>query len=245
MKWRDLTLLDLQEDYFLVIACDSAGGIGDKVHDIVRTAPRTVGYHTAKVAMMEILSVHGVPLIVSNTLSVEMDPTGKEIIRGIEELLKEYDSAHDIALTGSTEENFPVSVTGIGVTVLGKVEKSHWPPKRTKRDHLAVMVGEAQCGVEVLRTEEKHRLTLQHVRCIRDLPYVFEVVPGGSKGLIHEIKLIESSSQLRFQGEESGMRTLQKSCGPATALLVTLPAEDLPLFRKEAQLPVQVLGIFY
>lgn len=244
MKWRDLTLVDFHEEYLLAVSCDSAGGIGDKPHDVIRTSPFIVGYHTAKVALMELLCVHGEPLLLSSTLSVEMNPTGAEMMRGIHTLLKEYDPMHSIAITGSTEENFHVSATGLGVTVMGRIEKRQWPLKKSLAQDVAVMVGEAKCGEEVLKTEKEKILMLHHVKTLRDLPYVREVVPGGSRGMAHEIVLVESASKIRFLPAEGVKPLLHQSCGPASALLVTLGKEHLKDLQETLNIPVHVLGVF-
>lgn len=244
MKWRDLTLVDFHEEYLLAVSCDSAGGIGDKPHDVIRTSPFIVGYHTAKVALMELLCVHGEPLLLSSTLSVEMNPTGAEMMRGIHTLLKEYDPMHSIALTGSTEENFHVSATGLGVTVMGRIEKRQWPLKKSLVQDVAVMVGEAKCGEEVLKTEKEKILMLHHVKTLRDLPYVREVVPGGSRGMAHEIALVERASKIRFLPAEGVKPLLHQSCGPASALLVTLGKEHLKDLQETLNIPVHVLGVF-
>lgn len=244
MKWRDLTLVDVHEDYLLAVSCDSAGGIGDKPHDVVRTSPFIVGYHTAKVALMELLCVYGEPILLSNTLSVEMEPSGAEMIRGIEFLLKEYDPRHSIALTGSTEENFRVSVTGLGVTIVGRIRKRYWPLKKTEAEDLAVMVGDAMYGEEVLTTEKEKSLTLHHVKSLRELPYVREVVPGGSKGMAHEIALVERASKIQLLPAEGMEPLLHRSCGPACALLVTLRKEHLKDLQETLNIPVHVLGVF-
>lgn len=244
MKWRDLTILDFHEEHLLAVACDSAGGIGGKLHDVVKAPPLMVGYHTAKVAMLELICVHATPLLLSNTLSVEMDPTGAEMMKGIEMLLMEYDPRHAIAITGSTEENFKVSATGIGITILGEISKSQWPLKKTQRCDLAVMIGEAAYGLEVLQKEKEKSLGLHHARMIRGLPFVSEVVPGGSRGMHHEIEIIETSENLRFVPTENGAGVIHKSCGPATALLVTLHREYLPKLKEMLEIPVCVLGTF-
>lgn len=244
MKWRDLTLVDFHDEYLLAVSCDSTGGIGDKPHDVVRTSPFMVGYHTAKVALMELLCVHGEPFLLSDTLSVEMDPTGAEIMRGIDALLKEYDPQHSIAVTGSTEENFRVSATGLGVTVMGRIDKRHWPLKKTETQDLAVMVGDAKCGEEVLKTEKEKSLMLHHVKTLRELSYVREVVPGGSRGMAHEIALVERTSKIRFLPAEGEKPLLYHSCGPASALLVTLREEHLKDLQMTLNIPVHVLGIF-
>ncbi len=51
-KYRDLTLVTLDEGRVLVVACDSAGGIGPKELDSVKVPGYVLGRFTARVALI-------------------------------------------------------------------------------------------------------------------------------------------------------------------------------------------------
>ena len=124
ISFRDLTLVPMGPDEVLVIACDSLGGIGTKPHDHVKAPADVLGKYTVRVGLMEVLASGASPLVVVNTLSVEMDPTGIGILKGIQQEIEAAGLPADIAVTGSTEENMETCQSGLGVTVIGKVAKS-------------------------------------------------------------------------------------------------------------------------
>lgn len=64
---RDISLIPRGEQY-LAIACDSCGGVGSKEMDLVPASPQIVGYYTARVALMEVLSIGALPMALINTL---------------------------------------------------------------------------------------------------------------------------------------------------------------------------------
>jgi selenophosphate synthetase-related protein len=117
-RYRDLVVI-YENDVAYVISCDSLGAIGNKENDVLKVDEEIVGKTTVKVALSEVLCVGAKPLVISDTLSVEMDPTGQKILRGIKCELEE-NGLSDVVFTGSTEENFPTSITGIGITVIAK-----------------------------------------------------------------------------------------------------------------------------
>ncbi|WP_129409246.1 AIR synthase related protein [Marinitoga lauensis] len=115
-----MTIINVCDNKELAIACDSSGGIGNKQMDIIKVPPDIVGYFTAHVALAEIISYGAFPIAVIDTLSVELNDTGKEIIKGIKKALEQLGINENKIITGSTEENFPVVQTGMGITVIGE-----------------------------------------------------------------------------------------------------------------------------
>ncbi len=51
---------------------------------------------------------------------------------GIGAALDEIGLDRETMLTGSTEENIPVTVTGLGMTVIGKIDNTHWTYPKAK-----------------------------------------------------------------------------------------------------------------
>ena len=116
---RDVLLFKLDRRRVMVVSCDSAGGIGPKALDRVRVDGRTVGKFTARVALMEALSVGADPICLANSLTVEPKPTGIQIIKGIRDEVRHARLDSRIVMMQSTEKNVSVSQTGVGVTVVG------------------------------------------------------------------------------------------------------------------------------
>jgi hypothetical protein len=55
LKIRDLTLIKIDSEKTMVIACDSCGSIGMKKYDVLKVPPFFTGKFTTKVALMEVL----------------------------------------------------------------------------------------------------------------------------------------------------------------------------------------------
>ena len=66
--------------------------------------------------------------------------------------------------------------------------------------------------------------TYEDIFYLRSLPYVKEIVPLGSKGVIHEATLLAEYNKLLFKPNESGI-DLHRSAGPATALVAVVEKE--------------------
>lgn len=149
---RDLTIVRRGGGRVLVIGCDSSASIGNKPMDAVQTPPAVAGYYAARVAVMEVLSVGAEILTVIDTLAVEKEPTGNEIIRGIHRLLQEagLTAAH---VNGSTEDNFVTCQTGIGITVIGEADETQLKLGCSSAGDCIVMLGEPLVGSAVLEQE--------------------------------------------------------------------------------------------
>ena len=76
-KYRDLIII-YEKDRAYVISCDSLGAIGSKEHDVVKVDEEIVGRTTIKVALAEALCLGAKPLVIADTLAVEMKPTGEK-----------------------------------------------------------------------------------------------------------------------------------------------------------------------
>jgi len=244
MKYRDLNLIPWDEESCLVISCDSAGGIGNKSGDIISTDPRTLGFHTAQVALMEMLSIGVYPFFLSNTLSVEMDPTGREIIHGIREALKIFDLHDRVEITGSTEENIPVTSSGMGLTLLGRISRKDFKFPQTRKGDVAVAVGLPVCGQGVLDGDESERFSLKALKKIFGKDYIHEIIPAGSGGIIHEISELEKRSSLIFEKGDNDTPDIHTSAGPATSALITLHRENLEQLKKDLAMPMVIIGEF-
>ena len=181
MKYRDLTLISWDEETYLVVSCDSSGGIGDKKWDSVPVSPRILGFHTAQVALLEMLSVGVSPLALCNTLSVAMHPTGEEILKGIHDALDLLENGDQVEVTGSTEENIAVSQTALGITVMGKAMKRNFRFPETFEGDQAVVIGMPLMGEKVLEAKRTDLFGLKTIKKLLGKDYIHEVIPAGSK----------------------------------------------------------------
>lgn len=244
MKYRDLNLVSWDEENYLVISCDSAGGIGNKAGDVIKTEPKIVGYYTAQVALMEMLSIRVYPFFLCNTLSVEMNPTGLEVLQGIKEALDVLDLGDKVEITGTTEENIQSSSTGVGITLMGRILKKDFKLPKTHAKDVAVVVGIPVMGEEVLMEDDSTKFNLKAMGRILGKDYIHELIPGGSRGIAHEIKELERRENLSFKKTTSENIDLTKSAGPATSVLITLQKDNLEKLKKDLAMPLMIIGEF-
>ena len=240
---RDVLIFQLDSAKALVISCDSAGAIGPKPLDKVKVDGYTLGKITARVALMEVLSTGAKPICVVDTLSVEPEPTGSEILVGVREEAKKVGLDPELAVMGSSEKNFAVEQTGIGVTVIGVIEKSLLKIGFSKPEDIVVAVGVPCVGAEVLYEEKNGNIadTLDVLK-LRELDFVHEILPVGSEGIAREIRILAESSKLKFKLMEKTRLDVKKSAGPATVLLASLPQSRLAEVKRAIGKPVNVVG---
>lgn len=244
IKYRDLTLVDINEDQMLVISCDSSGAIGNKEKDIVKVSPEVTGYYAAQVSLMEILSFGAKPITVVNTLSVEMDDTGKKIISGIKKALEPLDFDMSSLITGSTEENFPVIQTGMGITIIGIVDRKNWEMPYTQAGLLSVVVGIPKIGDEVIADNNSTIMNISRLLELKEKEYIKEILPIGSKGILYELEEMAKTNNIDFQLEENLNIDLKKSAGPSTCVLVSIEEDKYEEFKNNFSIPINKIGRF-
>lgn len=245
MKYRDVTLLELTEDAFVAISCDSCGGIGDKIHDVLHVSPEVVGYETTKVALFELLSMGVQPKVVINGLCVEMVPTGEKILQGIQRALAELDLGDGVEITGSTEENMPVQATGMSISIMGFINKSAFMNRaRTKPKDVAVLFGRPFKGEDFLAAKKEEVMDLLALQKLLSHEEVIQVVPLGSQGLQKELEALAKENQLAYSFTDEGVQIKDHSSGPASSVLVTLEEKHLLSVAKSLGKTYGLVAIF-
>lgn len=239
-KYRDLSILKLNNEESLVIACDSLGGIGPKEKDSIYTPGEIVGKFTTRVSLMEVLASGAMPITVINNLSVEMEPTGKEIIKGIKDELINLGLKEDILITGSTEENIKTVQTGLGVTVIGLLKNSDMRLGKSKKGDIVLCLGNPEVGEEVLKPTPKASPSL--VLKLNKLKYIHEILPVGSKGIKYEAEELARCIALKLNLDSDIKVDLNKSAGPSTCVLVTLEEEFLSNLKDYINVPIYKIG---
>ena len=239
---RDVRLFRIGRE-IVVVTCDSCGGIGPKPLDRVRVSGYTVGRFTARVALMEALSVGAEPICLANTLAVEPKPTGMQIIKGIRDEVKHAQLDSRIVMTHSTEKNTPVKQTGLGVTVLGTTTYKSLKIGRCKSGDAVVAVGLPHVGNEVVRAEKKRRIAdTRDVHSLLNGHLVNEVIPVGSQGILHEAQTIAEDSSLQFTLRPHLDIDVRKSAGPATVILCACPDSCVRELSAFVEKPVHLVG---
>jgi hypothetical protein len=231
-KVRDLTLVDISDEKMLVVACDSSGSIGLEERDVLKVPPYFTGKFAARVVILEVLSTGAELITIADSVCCEMKPTGEEIIRGIKDELQAA-GVPEIALTGSTEENFPTFSTGIGVTAIGIIDKKNLRVKNVPKDSSIVVIGIPKVGSEIDLENDKEIACYSQLKSLLKDPTVFEIVPCGSKGIQYEAEVLAEENGLKFKLIKGTDIDVRKSCGPATAIIVAVDKNRVTSLMNE------------
>lgn len=216
---RDVLIIPFNSEESIVIASDNSGAIGLKESDEVKVPYEMVSYYSFRVAVMECLAAGGAPFAVT-LQNFCGDETWGALTAGVEKGLGELDLT-EVPITGSTESNFPLSQSAIGMSVLGK-KKNHSPMSMlTYSEELCVaIIGTPLVGNELIEREsEVVPLSLFKEICgIEDVT----ILPVGSKGILCELNgLFENR---RFSNFHTSL-DLHKSSGPSTCFIAVYPYE--------------------
>lgn len=240
---RDILLFQFPNQQVLVVACDSAGGIGPKPLDKLKVSGFILGKFTARTALMEVLSVGANPHCIVDALGVEPYPLGKEILEGIREESKLAGLDPELAVTGSTEKNIVVEQTGIGVTVIGTCQKDQLKIGTSQPNDIIVAIGLPSVGDQVLPAEKQGKIAeTTDILKLLNLRFIHEIIPVGSTGILHELKALAAGSKLNFKLFDQIVVDINKSAGPSTVLLVSLRVEHLPELQKNMTKPVNIIA---
>ncbi|MBM7616424.1 AIR synthase related protein [Alkaliphilus hydrothermalis] len=232
-KYRDVDLVPLPNDDVLVIACDSCGAIGFKEHDVVEAPPFIVGKYTVRVCLMEIFAVGALPIAITVSICNEMEPTGREMIKGIQDELESCNL--QLPMTISTEKNMPTTMTAIGVNIVGTCKENHLIHERVSEGDEVYLMGIPKVGQEVL-PDQGEIATISDVMMALQWDSVKEIIPLGSSGIKGELDKLWTYTGLDIEMDEDIAIDLEKSAGPCTAVLLfceTPIVEDcnVPLVR--------------
>lgn len=242
---RDISLLQLNKKEVLVIASDSAGALGQKPQDQVKVSNQILGKYTVKVPLMEVISVGAEVISVIDNLAVEYEPTGREIIAGINSNLKLLKKTS--LLNGSTEENIKTVQTALGVTVIGKVSFDQLNKySKSKLNEIVAAVGLPLVGKKLLKKQSK-AVNFKKFLKIVDLPYIKQLLPVGSKGIKYELNILAQENNFDFEiftSKEVKKLDLEKSAGPSTVILVSLAENNLQKLKEDINLPVTKIAKF-
>ena len=241
---RDVSVFEINNDQVMVVGCDSAGGIGPKPLDKVKVSGYTLGRFTARVAIMEVLAVGATPVCLTDTLGVEPEPTGFEIVKGIKKAVELAQLDDTLPVIGSMEKTVEVEQTGIGITVVGLAPKNKLKIGLSQKGDLIVAVGRPCVKDEVLPAEKRGEIVdLIDLINLMECDFVHDVVPVGSHGMLHEVKVLSQDCGLGYKLNLTE-NELRKSAGPATAVLVTVPKNALNQLLSVINKPTQVIGSF-
>jgi hypothetical protein len=212
---RDICLIPFSEDEEMIIAADNSGGIGTKEEDYIQAEDSLTAYFSARVALMEVLSAKGIPFsILLHNFSG--DDRWDLYKKGIETALEEA-GIGEIPITGSSESNFPLRQSALGITVLGKREVRQTTGLPDKKVCYAV-IGAPLVGNQVLERKNDAAPMSLFNRCCQST-LILDVIPVGSKGILEELKVISGRRELP-ENKVSCALDLKVSGGPSTCFII-------------------------
>lgn len=223
---RDAAIIPLNTEESLVFTSDNSGGIGPKEHDHVKVPYETVSYYSFRVAVMECISAGARPVMVNlhNFCGPDAWP---ELKTGVERGLKEI-GCEEAKLIGSTESNFSLLQSAVGVIVTGRRKNKSVRPLKPAPGLKAAVIGYPLVGEEVIEKNEQIA-PLSLFRWFSMHGRVRAVWPVGSKGILAELNRIFPGITIK-----KPMVNLHKSSGPSTCFISVYEDDAEKELREKA-----------
>jgi hypothetical protein len=226
---RDIITIPLNNEESLIIASDNSGGIGMKEHDFVQVSYETVAYFSFRVAVMECIAAGGKPIsvVLHNFCG---DDSWSELVNGIQKGLDELNLG-DIPITGSTESNFNIVQSAIGLVVIGKKPIDKRAEKVFTNELKFAVIGMPLVGNEVidLAHEVVPLSTFLKVSQLGDTM----IWPVGSKGILTELNQMFPTKEFSIEMLCTELDSL-KSSGPSTCFIVTFEQRQEETLKRLA-----------
>lgn len=224
---RDVEVVSLDQNQYIVAACDSCGAAGSKEFDVVKVSPYIVGRFTARVALFEITATEAKPLLITVSVASEPDPTAKGILEGVNDELKALDlSGLPVAI--SSEKNILTKQTGVGISAIGVCQKASLRIATSKPGDKVYCLGLPKVGSEVVTPEDPEIVQGKYIQTLLASQGVHDIIPVGSRGIRGEIELLADHVGCRFKPETDVKIDLDKSAGPSTCLIFACSQDVLP-----------------
>ena len=239
----DVSILKVPTGHAIIVGSTSSGAIGPKSMDQVKVKGKVLGKFLARVALMDVVATGAFPLMLSATLGVEKEPTGREILEGIRNEALVLGLDPNQVLMENTEENFGTVQTGVGLTVVGFANEEELRLGKTRPGDLLVAVGKPKVGDEVIPAEVKGEIAdLRNVALLSQKKFIHDIVPVGTFGIAYEARMMAYAVGRQLKLAEQSSVDLEKSAGPATVVLVTLDPERLEDLNLLLRKPTTVVG---
>ncbi len=227
---RDVEVVSIGPDLYLVGACDSCGAIGDKIMDVVKAPPYIVGRFTARVALYELLAVGAQPKMLTVTVANEPIPTCDGILQGVNDELA-FLGLLNCPVAVSSEKNMPTQQTGAGISAIGICDKKELRIGTSVQGDDFYCLGLPKLGPEVGSHDDSEIVTGPDIGKLLACTGVHDIIPVGSRGINEEAKSHATAAGWLFQACLTPGVDVFKSGGPATCLIFSCsPGTKLPDF---------------
>lgn len=234
-RHRDVEFIKFDEYRYLAIACDSCGAIGLKENDIVDVPYSITGKYTARVCLMEILSIGAKPISITATICNELNPTGEEILTGVKDEISKL--GFNIPITISTEKNMKTSMTALGITAIGIVDKDSIMVDNIYANSYIYSIGIPCIGNEVLENQD-FLCNIEILKKVLKLQSIKEIIPVGSSGIKGELEKLCRYQDIEIQYENDIKIDIYKSAGPCTVMI----AISKNKIDNKLSVPINIIG---
>ena len=239
----DVSILKVPTGHAIVVGSTSSGGIGSKPLDKVKVEGRVLGRFLARVALMDVAATGAFPLLLSVTLGVEKEPSGREILDGIRREAAVLGLDSNQVLMENTEDNIETAQTGAGLTVVAFANEAELRLGKTLPGDVLVAVGKPKVGDEVISAEAKGEIAdLRSVMWLSQKKSVHDIVAVGTFGIAYEARMMAHAVGRQMKLAEDVAVDLEKSAGPATVVLFTVAPEKVEELASLIQKPTAVIG---
>ncbi|WP_156289609.1 ATP-binding protein [Oceanobacillus salinisoli] len=215
---RDALYISIGQEEQLVITSDNSGSVGMREQDTVKVPYKTVSFYSFRVAIMECMASGAKPIsvVIQNFCGNE---AWDEIASGVRKGLSELDM-ENVPITGSTESNFSLSQSAMGLIVIGKRSILSSMEQNDLQHQNVALIGLPLVGDEVVSQADM----IAPLSIFKEICGVRGVTvwPVGSKGVLHELERMFPGFD-KNRVTSSSKVDLIKSGGPSTSFLVAYP----------------------
>ena len=243
MRRGDVSIIRLPTGHAIVSGSTSSGAVGPKELDQVKVDGKILGKFLARVALMDVAATGAFPVQLSLTLGVEKEPTGNQVIEGVNREARTIGLDPNMVLLENTEDNFQTCQTGVGLTVVGLANEDELRIGKTMPGDLIVAVGRPKVGMEVVAAEAHGEIAdLKNVSQLAQRKYVHDIAAVGGFGIASEAKMMAYGVGRQAKLLEVPGLDLAKTAGPATVVLATIDRERLEDLETLIPKPINVVG---
>ncbi len=243
MRRGDVSIIKMPTGHAIVAGSTSSGAVGPKEFDKVKVDGKILGKFLARVALMDVVATGAFPLLLSLTLGVEKEPTGNQIIEGINREARTLGLDPNQVLMENTEDNFQAVQTGAGLTVVGLANEDELRLGMTLPGDFIVAIGRPKVGNEVIAAEARGEIAdLKNVAQLTQRKYVHDIAPVGSFGIASEAKMMAYGVGRQVKLFEVAGLDLNKTAGPATVVLATIDRERWEDLTALIPKPINIIG---
>jgi selenophosphate synthetase-related protein len=236
-------VLKVPTGHVIVVGSTSSGGVGPKALDEINVQGRVLGKFLARVALMDVTATGAYPLLLSVTLGVEKEPTGREIVEGIRNEVMVLGLEPNQVIMENTEENFETKQTGVGLTVVGFANEDELRLGKTMPGDVLLAVGKPKVGEEVLPAEVRGEIAdLRNVTLLSQKKYVHDIMAVGTFGIANDARIMAYAVGRQLKFSDHPEVELDVSAGPATVVLFTVEKEKVDEVKLMLRKPIAVIG---